>query len=151
MLLRLRRWLPERRLVAVTDSSFAALDLLAAVRRYVCVVTRLRLDANLFAPAPPRQPGQVGRPRRKGKRLAKLAQRLAQQETPWQQVTVPDWYGEHERSVEILSGTAVWYHAGLPVVPIRWVLVRDPAGQFAPQAFPKRSYAPISRPIRCRS
>src|SRR5512135_2306272 len=135
MLLRLRRWLPERRLVAVTDSSFAALDLLAAVRRYVCVVTRLRLDANLFAPAPLRQPGQVGRPRRKGKRLAKLAQRLAQQETPWQQVTVPDWYGEHERSVEILSGTAVWYHAGLPVVPIRWVLVRDPAGQFAPQAF----------------
>jgi hypothetical protein len=37
--------------------------------------------------------------------------------------------------VQIASGTAVWYHGGLPVVPLRWVLVRDPAGQFRPQAF----------------
>ncbi len=26
------------------------------------------------------------------------------------------------------SGTAVWYHAGIPPAPIRWVLVRDPTG-----------------------
>lgn len=130
-----RRWLPDRRLVAVTDSSFAALDLLAAVRRDVCIVTRLRLDANLFAPAPPRRPGQIGRPRRKGKRLPKLTQRLTDAQTPWRRVTVQDWYGEAERAVDITSGTAVWYHGGLPVVPVRWVLVRDPAGRFEPQAF----------------
>jgi hypothetical protein len=135
MLLQLRRWLPNRRLVAVTDSSFAALDLLAAVRRDVCIVTRLRLDANLFAPAPPRRPGQIGRPRRKGKRLPKLTQRLTDAQTPWRRVSVQDWYGEAERAVDITSGTAVWYHGGLPVVPIRWVLVRDPAGRFEPQAF----------------
>lgn len=29
---------------------------------------------------------------------------------------------------------AFWYHSGLPVVPIRWVLVRDPDGKFKPQA-----------------
>jgi hypothetical protein len=135
MLLQLRRWLPDRRLVAVTDSSFAALDLLAAVRRDVCIVTRLRLDANLFAPAPPRRPGQIGRPRRKGKRLPKLTQRLTDAQTPWRRVSVQDWYGEAERAVDITSGTAVWYHGGLPVVPVRWVLVRDPAGRFEPQAF----------------
>ena len=28
----------------------------------------------------------------------------------------------------------MWRHAGPPVVPIRWVLVRDPEGRFAPQA-----------------
>ena len=28
----------------------------------------------------------------------------------------------------------MWHHAGLPVVPIRWVLVRDPLGRFNPQA-----------------
>jgi len=39
------------RIVIVADSSFAALDLIAAVRRHVCLVTRLRLDANLFTPA----------------------------------------------------------------------------------------------------
>jgi hypothetical protein len=27
------------------------------------------------------------------------------------------------------------YHSGMSVVPLRWVLVRDPAGKFAPQAF----------------
>jgi hypothetical protein len=32
-------------------------------------------------------------------------------------------------------GTAVWYHTGKPAVPICWVLVRDPKGQFDPQAF----------------
>ncbi len=35
----------------------------------------------------------------------------------------------------MVSGTAVWYHAGLPPAPLRWVLVRDPAGQREPQAF----------------
>jgi hypothetical protein len=38
------------------------------------------------------------------------------------------------RVVEIVSATAVWYHTGLPPVPIRWVLVPDPLGQFDPQA-----------------
>ncbi len=45
------------------------------------------------------------------------------------------WYGEPERLVEITSETGVWYHTGMPVVPIRWVLVRDPYGKFTPQAF----------------
>jgi hypothetical protein len=47
---------------------------------------------------------------------------------------VPGWYGEGERVVEVCSATAVWRHAGLPVVPIRWVLLRDPRGRFDPQA-----------------
>ena len=28
----------------------------------------------------------------------------------------------------------MWYHAGLPPVPIRWLVVKDPNGQFPPQA-----------------
>ena len=28
----------------------------------------------------------------------------------------------------------MWYHTGLPAVPIRWVLVKDPKGKFQPQA-----------------
>ena len=53
---------------------------------------------------------------------------------PWRRVAVPGWYGEGERVVEIHSGTAVWRHAGKPVVPIRWVLLRDPHRRFDPQA-----------------
>src|SRR5690242_3358581 len=105
MLLQLRRWLPEpeRHIIAVADSSFAALEFLAAVRRHVTLITRLRLDANLFAPAPPRRKGQKGRPRRKGERLPKLDELLTRSDTLWQRVTVIDWYGEGERTVEIRS------------------------------------------------
>jgi hypothetical protein len=44
------------------------------------------------------------------------------------------WYGGDPRTVALASGTAVWYHNGLPAVPIRWVLIRDPLGQFEAQA-----------------
>ena len=37
--------------------------------------------------------------------------------------------------MEVATGTAVWYHSGMPVVPLRWVLVRDPAGELDPKAF----------------
>jgi hypothetical protein len=134
-LLQLRRWLPERRIIVVGDSSFAALEFLASVHRHVCVITRLRLDASLFAPAPPRRTGQTGRPRRKGARLPTLAERLEDVDTQWRTIRLADWYGEGKRTLHIASGTAVWYHSGMPVVPLRWVLVRDPIGQFKPQAF----------------
>jgi hypothetical protein len=137
LLLAVRRWWPDRPLVAVADSTYAALEFLAACcsrDRPVTVVTRLRLDAALYEPAPPRQPRQVGRPRRKGKRLPTPAAVAAAPATTWTPVIVADWYGEGPRAVEIVSGTAVWYHGGLPVVPLRWVLIRDPAGSFDTQA-----------------
>ena len=58
---------PDRELVFVADSSFAALEWLALVARlpHVSVITRLRLDAALCDPPPPRAPGQRGRPRLK--------------------------------------------------------------------------------------
>jgi len=51
-ILQTRRWLPNRRITIVGDSSFATLELIAAVRRHVRLITRLRLDACLFAPVP---------------------------------------------------------------------------------------------------
>jgi hypothetical protein len=47
---------------------------------------------------------------------------------------VSNWYGERERMVEIASETAVWYSTGLFAVPVRWVLIRDPRGEFKTQA-----------------
>jgi DDE superfamily endonuclease len=135
LVLQARRWMPGRPLVLVADSCFAALELLAAlVRHGVICVTRLRLDAALYKPAPPRRPGTIGRPRTKGARLPNLAEVLTDKATVWQRVTVPGWYGGGDRLVEICSGSAVWRHAGLPVVPIRWVLLRDPRRRFDPQA-----------------
>lgn len=138
MLKQVRRWLPLRSLIVVADSSFAALELLSALSRLpspVHLVTRLRLDAALYEPAAVRQPKQMGRPRLKGKRLPTLAARLHHSGTEWQRVSLDHWYGSQTREVEVASATAVWYHTGLPPVPIRWVLVRDPRAQFQPQAF----------------
>lgn len=103
------------------------------VRASPCV-TRLRLDAALYTPAPPRLPGTNGRPRKKGTRLPTLQQVLQDKATCWQRLTVTGWYGEGDRDVDVGTGTCVWYHTGLSAVPIRWVLLRDPAGRFAPQA-----------------
>jgi hypothetical protein len=135
LVLQARRWIPDRPLVLVTDSGFSALEFLDALRRQeVTCVARLRLDAALYEPAPPRRPGTVGRPRTKGRRLPTLAEVRANKSTRWQRVTVPGWYGEGNRIVEICSDLAVWRHSGMPVVPIRWVLLRDPQRRFDPQA-----------------
>lgn len=134
--MQIKRWLPERKLVIVADSSFACLELLSSIRKLAStsMITRLRLDAAMDEPAPPRPPGTMGRPRLKGKRLPNLEQILINPNTQWSKVTLSNWYGELERPVEIITGIAVWYHTGLPVVPIRWILIRDPLGKFKSQA-----------------
>lgn len=133
--LQARRWLPKRDLVLVGDSSFSALLFLDALRRArITAVTRLRLDAALYEPAPARLPGTKGRPRSKGARLPTPAQTLAARNTLWHRLTVPNWFGQKARTIELASGKAVWRHAGKPVVPIRWVLIRDPDNRFEPQA-----------------
>lgn len=137
MLLQVRRWLPTRALVVVADNSFAVIMLLKRMQeltRAITMVTRFRLDAALYEPAPPRRPGQKGRSRVKGKRLPTLEQMVHDAATTWTSVTLDRWYGGVQRVVEIVSGTAVWYHAGMPPLPLRWVLIRDPKGVFKPQA-----------------
>jgi hypothetical protein len=133
-----RRWFPDRAIVAVADSTYAALAFLDGCRNAhpapITVVTRLRLDAALFAPAPPRRPGQTGRPRLKGERLPTLATVAADPATCWDSLTMSNWYGRGERTLETVSDTAVWYHTGLPPVPLRWVLIRDPEADVPPQA-----------------
>lgn len=137
MLTQVRRWLPHRAIVLVADSSFAALELLEALRQLstpVYVVTRLRLDAALYHPAQSRQAKQMGRPRKVGKRLPTLKALVDNPYTPWHTVVVQDWYGHGDYPLQITSHTAIWYHTGLPALPIRWVLFKDPQGRFQPQA-----------------
>jgi len=130
------RWLPGRAVAWATDSSFAALELLDKVATLprASVITRLRLDAALYDPPPPRRPSTKGRPRLTGKRRATLEAVLADERTQWTTVIVDQWYGEGPREVEVATDTAVWYHTGKPPVAIRWILIRDPHERFKPQA-----------------
>ncbi len=97
-------------------------------------ITRLRLDAALYEEAPPRKPHQKGRPRLKGERLPNLSVVAKDPATVWRPITVANWYGAKERAVEVVSDTAIWYSTGLPAVPVRWVLIRDPEEEFKTQA-----------------
>jgi hypothetical protein len=136
-LVQVRRWGPQRAVIVVADSSFAVLTLLDALRQLhepVTMITRLRLAAALYDPAPERTPGQTGRPRLKGKRLPTLQHVLRDATTSWTAVMVTGWYREPQRTIEVVSATAVWYHTGMPPVPIRWGLIRDPRNKFRPQA-----------------
>ena len=91
MIMQLRRWLPQRPLVLVGDNSYAVLDLLhccQSLPQPVTFITRLRLDAGLYAPAPTRRPGQNGRPAVKGARLPTLKALLDHGDTSWDRTTV---------------------------------------------------------------
>jgi hypothetical protein len=134
-ILQVRRWLPNRKIIVLGDSSFSSLALIAAVRNHVTFVTRLRLDAALYAPPPPRNPNRRGRPAVRGAKLPKLSEVLEDENTTWTKLAMPYWYGGQRCVLEIATGTAVWYSDGLPPAHIRWVLVRDPAGERETQAF----------------
>ena len=128
--------MPGRDLAFVAANSFAALELLAKVNNLprTSLITRLRRDAALYKPARPREASTRGRPRLKGKRLPTLEAVLADEQTQWMRLKVDQWYGAGPRELDVTTNTAVWYHAGKPPVAIRWVLIRDPRGQFKPQA-----------------
>jgi len=134
--LQLCRWLPGRRIIFVGDSSFAVHELAHAITAKATLISRLRLDASLFAPPPKRTTRTLGRPAQKGPALPKLKTLLSNPATTWARIIVSAWYGHVDgKSLEITSDTALWYRPGTPVMPIRWVLVRDPDGKRAPQAF----------------
>ena len=128
MMCLLRRWRPDRELVVVGDRAYTTVRLLAACQGWDLVaVVHLRLDAALYAPPPPWKPSQTGHPRLTGARLPSLWQRLADPQTTWRPLTVRGYDGCRQ-VLDYATGTALWYHSGQPVVPLRWVLLRDPAG-----------------------
>jgi hypothetical protein len=136
MLRQVRRWLPHRRIVVVADSTYAAFRLMCMCQQLatpLTLITRLRLDAALYDPAPARTAQTRGRRRVKGKRQAALHAQVADPKTRWKRAEV-NWYGGRRRVVEFQSGTAVRYTPGKAVVPIRWVVIRDVWGRFETQA-----------------
>jgi hypothetical protein len=138
MITAVRRWLPERSLVLVTDGGLVAIKLglrCVGLAHPVTYVSRLRLDAQLYDPPDPHPtPGKPGPKPKKGKRQPSLKQRLTDPNTQWRKESIR-WYGDKPRVVELATGIAWWHTSGYDPLPIRWVLVRDPLGEFEPTAF----------------
>ncbi len=128
------RWRTLRSIKLMGDTAYSVLDLgLHANAQQVTLVTTSRLDAVLHEPPPQRTKHTIGRPRVVGQRLPSLEQVLQDPQTVWQKLTL-DWYGQGVRTLEICSGTALWYRYGYDPLPIRWVLTRDPEGKRPPKA-----------------
>jgi len=129
-----RRWLPDRCIKLMGDTAYSVLELgLHANAQQMTLIMTGRLDAVLHEPPAQRSRHTIGRPRVVGKRLPSLEQVLEDSETVWQQFSL-DWYGEGKRTVEMCTGTALWYRSGSDPLPIRWVLTRDPKGKRPPKA-----------------
>lgn len=134
MILQLKRWLPNREIIVVADSSYASYRLLDAVRHHVCMITPLRLDARLFNAPSPQPAGKRGPKPKIGKRQPTLKQRIEDDTIHWQTIVIPQWYGQSSKVMQIATGTALWYKSNDPLVPLRWVLVKDAEGKIAPVA-----------------
>ena len=137
MIGQVRCWLPERQLVLVVDGGLAAIKLGQRCLNYanpVTCVSRLRLNARLYD-WPGHQPkGKPGPKPKKGKRQPSLETRLNDPATVWQTLSL-DWYQGSKRTLEIATGIALWHTPGQDPMPLRWVLVRDPADKLLPAAF----------------
>jgi ribosomal protein L28 len=131
----LRRTLPGRTIHLVGDGAYAVIELgLVCQRCQVTLVAPLRLDARLFdVPVRPHKKTR-GRPALVGARLPLLADVARISTTRWQRSQVA-WYGATSAIMDWTTGTALWYSTGSLPLPIRWVLVRDPAGKRATRAF----------------
>jgi len=89
MILVVRRWWPGVELTVSGGQTSRVHELGGACARWgVRLLAPLRLDAALYAPAPPRLPGTNGRPRVQGKRLPQLKPVLKEAQTIWQRVGV---------------------------------------------------------------
>ena len=129
MLRILVRWLPDRTFVCCADGNYAAHELAevaAADARRLTFVSKFYPEANLFEPPPVPGKRPAHRPRKKGRELPAPAQVV--RDTPKRPVVTVAWYGGQRRRVEVVTGTGSWYRSGRPLVPVRWVFVRDRSG-----------------------
>ena len=124
-------WADGRTVYAVVDSAYAARPLLEDRPANVEVLSRLRLDAALWARPGRRRPGPRGRPRKRGHRLP-TPKAMAAVRRRWDPLPLT-LYGRQVTPL-VFAGTALWYGA-LRHQPVRIVLVRDPSGRRRDEAF----------------
>jgi hypothetical protein len=127
------RWL-KRPWTLLGDGAYACMDLAkTCIKHRVTLISRLRLDAQLFEFPDTVPEGQRGRKPIKGKRII-LKTLLEDSMQDWQTLTV-NWYGGEPKIIECLSFVCLWYHAGESPLPLRIVLVKTPDGKNSAETF----------------
>jgi len=127
------RWL-RRSWILVGDGAYACMDLAAVcIKQNVTLISRLRLDAQLFQFPVIEEKKKRGRKRIKGKRIY-LKDLLSDQTQPWQ-TGIVNWYGGEKKTIEYLTFICLWYHAGQMPISLRIVLVKTPNGKNEAETF----------------
>jgi hypothetical protein len=137
MLARVRRWYPDRRITFLADGGYASGETVYHCQRmHIRFISRLRLDAALYAEpvAPPK--GRRGPKPKKGARQPSFTEQLSDPQLRFEDADIR-WYGGQKQRIQYATGRALWPTSGHDPVRIRWVLLRPPedvSADFRPAA-----------------
>jgi SRSO17 transposase len=112
--------LPDRQIDVVGDAAYAT-EAWRGLPGRVTITSRLRANAALYAPAPPRT-GKRGRPAKWGARLPSLTEIATSPATEWIE-QVARRYGKTE-TVMLAALDCLWEPLG-PDTPVRVILIKD--------------------------
>jgi hypothetical protein len=132
MVMQLVRWAPAIPFILVGDGGFACAKLSwTCLKNKIALVSRLKMNACLYAIPEEAPAGKRGRKPKKGVRLVSFKEMLKMEDLPWEEVEVAGYDGKR-KTVKYLTTTSLWGADGFCPVPIRWVLVVDPTGEMDP-------------------
>lgn len=138
LLIRLMRWLPDRKFVLIGDYQVVTHETAEFARLHchrVTVIGRLRGDANLYAPPKnPLRKTRTGSLAKKGRKIPSPSKRIDKLTPRTGKIA---WYGASRRAIRYVDEQALWYdkHGGGGVTPIRWVCVLGNPKQGLEDAF----------------
>ena len=132
MVLQLVRWAPAIAFILVGDGGFACAKLAwTCLKHNIALVSRLKMNARIYAIPEETPASKRGRKPKKGARLVSFKEMLKMENLPWEEVEIVGYDGKKKR-VKYLTITSLWGADGFSPVPIRWVLVVDPTGEMSP-------------------
>ena len=119
-------WFPDREFVVCADSGYAGKSVLQHLPGNVDLISQVHPQGVLYAPPPPKVPGQRGAPRKKGERLPDLQGWADDAHSPWQEL-VFDQYGLHT-TLAVKVQQALYYTAAKERL-LTVLLTRDREGK----------------------
>jgi len=118
-------WLPEQTFCVTADSLYGGKSVAKHLSANMHLISKANAQAALFAPAPPRVPGQKGRSRKKGDRLSTMQVWAADEQAPWEELSF-DQFGLHAQLSVKVRQCLYYYVTGTRLLTV--ILTRDMVG-----------------------
>lgn len=132
ILIQIDRWLKHTPITLVGDGGFACGQLAwECIKLHIALITRLKMNAGLYAFPDLDIPGKRGRKPKKGRKLFSFSQMIGMPDLGWTEVVMVG-YGKKMKRLKYISNTSLWGVDSFHPIPIRWVLVVDPEGELDP-------------------